>query len=73
MNALDRTRELVAETLGIPLSDVQEDANFEMIEKWDSIGHMRLMLAVEERIGRPLSPDETTSLFSVPEIARLLE
>lgn len=72
MSTLDEARTLLADTLGTPASDIADDASFERIERWDSIAHLRLMLALEEKVGRQVTPEETMTLFSLPAIAEFL-
>lgn len=40
---------------------------------WDSIGHMRLILAIEELTGTTLEPEAIVSLATVDDVARVLE
>ncbi len=73
MSALAEARDLLAEAVGLPAGSIADDAGFDQVERWDSIAHMRLMLALEEKIGREVTAEETMELFSLPEIARFLE
>jgi acyl carrier protein len=73
MSALAEARDLLAEAVGLPASAIADDAGFGQVERWDSIAHMRLMLALEEKVGREVTAEETMELFSLPEIARFLE
>jgi acyl carrier protein len=72
MSTLERARRLVAETFDVPATTISDDATFETVERWDSIGHLRLILALEGAIGREVTAEEAASAFSVREIARLL-
>ena len=40
---------------------------------WDSLAHMRLVTALEERLQRPLEPLEIFSIGGVEDVARLLD
>ena len=73
MNAFDSARALLAEAVGLPASAIADDATFDRVERWDSIAHLRLVLALEERIGRQVTAEETMELFSVRQIAEFLE
>ena len=73
MTALDGARALLAEAVGLPVTAITEDATFDRVERWDSIAHLRLVLALEEKIGRQVTPEETMELFSLERIAALLE
>jgi acyl carrier protein len=43
------------------------------IEGWDSLKGVRLVLRLEERLGRELSEDEIEKLQSVEDVDRLLK
>jgi acyl carrier protein len=51
---------------------ISTDARIGLFERWDSLAHMRLILALEQRVGRLLDPDETISIKSLDDVARLL-
>ncbi len=40
------------------------------LKKWDSMGHVRLMLAIEERFGIQLRDEQVVELVSVGAIVR---
>lgn len=42
-----RIQELIAEALDIELDEVRPDSSSETLEAWDSLGHLRVILAVE--------------------------
>ena len=63
---------LLAEALGVPPAQIPPTATIGALPGWDSLGHLRLILSLEERLGRLLSSDEVLSLTSVANIARVL-
>ncbi|NBC14313.1 MAG: GNAT family N-acetyltransferase [Gammaproteobacteria bacterium] len=65
-------RRLLADALGIPLAELPGDATLGQPKAWDSLGHMRLMLALEERLGRALHPSVIAALASIEDIATIL-
>ena len=72
MNTLDSARALLAEAVGLPANAIADDATFDRVERWDSIAHLRLVLALEERIGRQVTAEETMELFTLRQIADFL-
>jgi acyl carrier protein len=44
-----------------------------MIEAWDSTQHLNFVLALEEKFGLQLSPEEMEQMRNVGEAARLVE
>jgi citrate synthase len=64
----ERVQELIAEALQVPMEQVAPDLAFGGIKQWDSMGHMGIMLLLEERFGVPIDADVIAKLTSVPAI-----
>ena len=69
---LIEARTLLADAIGVETAAVPEDAGLGTFERWDSLAHMRLILALEQRIGRLLDPDEAVAIDCLADVARLL-
>ncbi|MBL4739844.1 MAG: acyl carrier protein [Sneathiella sp.] len=54
-------------------SDISPDDTIETVEKWDSLNHMRLILAIEENLNAQIESDDIMSLFTIKGIADYLE
>jgi acyl carrier protein len=72
MTALARARTLVAEALAMPESDLPADIRIGSIDQWDSLAHARILLALEETVGRQLDAADAAIIESPAEIAALL-
>ena len=59
-------RILLAGALELDPADVADDAAMGTVETWDSLAHMRLILAIEAALGRELDPD---ALFEIASLA----
>lgn len=70
MNA--QAKELLAEAVHCDAAAVPDDARLGRFERWDSLAHLRLVLAIEGRIGRQLDPDEAVRIEALADIAALL-
>lgn len=64
---------IIAAALGCRSQDVPDDAPVGSLPQWDSIAHMNIIMAFEERLGRQLTAEETASLETVASFAALLE
>jgi len=51
---------------------VSDDLAFEGIPGWDSVGHMKLVMEIETRIGTTLDIDEIIAMDSVKAIKDLV-
>jgi acyl carrier protein len=72
MAEMERARQLIADAMNVTADLVPDDARIGRFERWDSLAHMRLVLAIERRIGRELDPDEALRIESLADIAGML-
>jgi len=70
---LDQIRQLAADIFGVPLGAIGPESSPENIEAWDSIQHLNLVLAVEEKFSLQLSPEEIEQMSSVGAIVAIVE
>ena len=68
-----RVKELVSEALQIPISQVSEGLSLGDIPQWDSMGHMGIMLLLEERFNVEIDTSILNTLTSIPSICAFLE
>ncbi len=69
----DRVQALVAEAIGAPPDLVTPELAFGDLPQWDSLGHMEVMLRLEEQFGVAVDTDTIAQLVSVPEICKYIE
>jgi acyl carrier protein len=69
---IELARSLVARALERPLDAIPPDADIGSVPAWDSLGHVRILLAIEEETGRPLHSETVATLRSVSDVARAL-
>jgi len=65
---LARVRELVAEALETPLDQITPQLEFGGIQAWDSMGHMSIMMLLEEKFGVEIDAEKIAALTSIPAI-----
>ncbi|MEP3247163.1 MAG: acyl carrier protein [Sneathiella sp.] len=70
--SLQNAKTHLASVLECDPADLTDDDTIETVEKWDSLNHMRLVLHLEDVIGRQIEPDDTMTLFTVQAIADFL-
>jgi citrate synthase len=63
-----RVQETVAEALQVPVRQVAPNLAFGGIKEWDSMGHMGVMMLLEERFGISIDAEIIAALTSVPAI-----
>jgi len=52
---------------------VPEDARIGSFERWDSLAHLRLVLALEAQVGRELDAEEVVRIECLDDVRALLE
>jgi acyl carrier protein len=69
---MDHLITTIASTFGIDVSQVQEESSSRTIEQWDSLGHINLIMALEERFKLSFTVDEIMSMHDVSTIRKVL-
>lgn len=69
----ERIREALALALQISPESVTPDLAFGDLPQWDSMGHMEVMMRLEEYFGIEVNADTIAALTSVPAIRQYLE
>lgn len=64
---------LVADALQLPALDIGPELAFGDLPQWDSMGHMEVMLLLEERFGVEINADTIANLVSIPKIQVFLQ
>ena len=72
-SVLEQVRSMASDLFGIPASKIDAASSPETIEAWDSVQHLGLVLALEEKFGLQLSPEEIEKMKTIGEIAKLVE
>lgn len=70
---LDVARRIVSCSTGIGPELVTVDLAAGAMPGWDSLGHMRIVLAVEAHLGREFTTDEIMEIQSVRDVAAILD
>lgn len=63
---------LIAEALGCEPHSVTPDSGYSRHPKWDSLGHLRVMLALEKQYGLALNETAMTTCTSLKAISAYL-
>ena len=73
MSLLIRVRDLVAATLKVPADKITPTTRYGDVAAWDSLGHVNLIMALEQTFDVYIEAEEFASLNSVPVIVAFLE
>lgn len=67
-----KAREIIADALEISADEVNGDASIDTLDAWTSLGHMRLILALEEALGKQLDPAAIVEIANLDDVAAIL-
>lgn len=69
----ERVQMIIAEAIQVPEEVITSDLSFGDIPQWDSLGHMEIILKLEESYGLAIDTELIAKLVSVREIYQFLE
>ena len=73
MNTFEKIRQLMVDIFQIPESEILITTTQDDLISWDSVGHLNLMLAIEQEFGVTLEVEDLRALTSVKVIVEYLE
>lgn len=68
----DEIFELISDLFDVDLQEVSLDSSPDTLPAWDSLGHMRLMAAIEETFRLTLSPEEQVDMLTVDLVVEIV-
>ncbi|RCK72169.1 MAG: hypothetical protein ANABAC_2150 [Anaerolineae bacterium] len=69
----ERIRQALSLALQVPVEQIAADLAFGDLPQWDSMGHMEVMMRLEEFFGVEINADTIATLTSVAAIQQYLE
>ena len=66
----ERIFQIMSMVFEIPIEMINEKSSHETIESWDSLNHMKLILALEEELGVEFGDDDIVNMKSYTTIAQ---
>ena len=70
---LERVQVLLAEAFQLPVDAVPVDLAFGGLSQWDSMGHMEVMLRLEQEYGIEINTETIGALTDIPSICTYLK
>jgi acyl carrier protein len=68
----ERVRDIVADTFGLGLQEVTDEASAQNLAAWSSLAHLRLVANLEQAFGVRFTLAEMTAMQSVQTIDHVL-
>ncbi len=73
MDTQEHVIQIVAETLNLSTSEINESSAMENLELWDSMAQVNLMMSIEQTFDLELDPEDFMKLNSVSNIVEYLD
>ena len=72
-STFEQVRSIASDIFGVPAEKITAESSPETIENWDSMQHLNLVLAVEEKFGVQLEPEDIEQMKNVGAVAKVVE
>jgi len=72
-STFEQVRNVASDIFGIPVDRITAESSPETIENWDSMQHLNLVLAIEEKFGVQLDPEDIEQMKNIGAVAALVE
>ncbi len=69
---LNQVRNIAADIFSVDPQALHSGSSPEQVEQWDSVQHLNLVLALEQKYGIQFEPEEMDRMHSLGEIAALV-
>jgi acyl carrier protein len=70
---MHEARALLAAAFEVADEHVPADAALDSYDRWDSLGHVQVLLHLERALGRPLEVEEALAVLDLRSVQTLLE
>jgi acyl carrier protein len=72
-STFEQVRSVASDIFGIPANKITPESSPETIDNWDSMQHLNLVLAIEEKFGVQLEPEDIEQMKNVGAVAAIVE
>ena len=59
-----KLKQIMSQVFGVPIEEITENTSPDTVEKWDSLQHMNLILALEEALNVTFSSGEIIEMLN---------
>ena len=73
MSNNEKLKEIVALILEIDVHDINDSTSFDVIDSWDSMNHMNIILSIEQEFNIKISDEAALDLTSYPLLLKFLD
>lgn len=67
-----KLKEVISNVLGVSIDEINDNSSPDSIDKWDSLSHLNLVMAIEAEFDVELTPEDSMDMLSVKLIRMIL-
>lgn len=68
-----KLKQVLADVFDVDVASINDESSVDTVEKWDSLHHLNLVLALEEQFGVSLSEEQIVEMLNYPLVKAVLE
>jgi acyl carrier protein len=68
-----KLKKVISNVLGVSIEAINDNSSPDSIDKWDSLSHLNLVMAIEAEFDVELTPEDSMDMLSVKLIRMILE
>lgn len=68
-----KIKQVLAKLFKLRLEEVADETSMDTVASWDSLKHLKLVLALEDELGISFREEETVELISYPLIKEIIK
>ena len=72
-STFEQVRGIASDVFGVPADTITAESSPQSIESWDSMQHLNLVLAIEERFGVRFEPEEMEEMKNIGAAAGMVD
>lgn len=72
-STFEQVRDVASDIFGVPANSITAESSPKTIESWDSMQHLSLVLAIEEKFALKLDPEEMEKMKNIGAVVALVE
>ncbi|MGA8541593.1 MAG: acyl carrier protein [Terriglobales bacterium] len=72
-STFEQVREIASDIFGIKIEKITAQSSPQTIENWDSMQHLNLILAIEEKFAVHFEPEDIEEMNNIGAVAALVE
>ena len=67
-----KLKKVISNVLGVSIDAINDNSSPDSIDKWDSLSHLNLVMAIEAEFDVELTPEDSMDMLSVKLIRMIL-